>query len=83
MIKFTAVSIVLYLANLFMIRIYFKRSYANVRYVLNVEKSWEKIWYSITVLWLVLNILCVAGTAIKLIFMYLQEERKNDLSQMR
>ena len=67
MIKFTAVSIVLYLANLFMIRIYFKRSYANVRYVLNVEKS----WYSISVLWLVLYILCVAGTAIKLIFMYL------------
>lgn len=26
---------------------------------------------TITALWLVLNILCVAGTAIKLIFMYL------------
>lgn len=67
MIKFTAVSIVLYLANLFMIRIHFKRPSVNVRYALNAEK----IWYSITALWLVLNILCVAGTAIKLIFMYL------------
>lgn len=71
MIKFTAVSIVLYLANLFMIRIHFKRPSTNVRYALGVEKSWEKIWYSITALWLVQNILCVAGTAIKLIFMYL------------
>ena len=43
MIKFTAVSIVLYLVNLFMIRIHFKRPSANVRYALNVEKSWEKI----------------------------------------
>lgn len=67
MIKFTTVSIVLYLVNLFMIRIHFKRPSANVRYALNVEK----IWYTITALWLVLNILCVAGTAIKLIFMYL------------
>lgn len=80
MIKFTAVSIVLYLVNLFMIRIHFKRPSANVRYVLNVEKGAEKIWYSITALWLVLNILCVAVTAIKLIFMYLQEDKKDDLS---
>lgn len=71
MIKFTAVSIVLYLANLFMIRIHFKRPSVNVRYALNVENGAEKIWYTITALWLVLNILCVAGTAIKLIFMYL------------
>lgn len=71
MIKFTALSIVLYLVNLFMIRIHFKRPSANVRYALNVEKGAEKIWYTITALWLVLNILCVAGTAIKLIFMYL------------
>lgn len=67
MIKFTAVSIVLYLVNLFMIKVHFKSPSANVRYVLDVEK----IWYSITALWLVLNILCVAVTAIKLIFMYL------------
>lgn len=50
MIKFTAVSIVLYLVNLFMIRIHFKRPSANVRYVLNVEKGAEKIWYTITAL---------------------------------
>lgn len=67
MIKFTAVSIVLYLVNLFMIKVHFKSPSANVRYTLDVEKS----WYSITALWLVLNILCVAVTAIKLIFMYL------------
>ena len=71
MIKFTAVSIVLYLVNLFMIRIHLKRPSANVRYALNVEKGAEKIWYTITALWLVFNILCVAGTAIKLIYMYL------------
>lgn len=71
MIKFTAVSIVLYLVNLFMIRIHLKRPSASVRYALNVEKGAEKIWYTITALWFVLNILCVAGTAIKLIFMYL------------
>ena len=75
MIKFTAVSIVLYLVNLFMIKVHFRSPSANVRYALDVEKSWEKswekIWYSITALWLVLNILCVAVTAIKLIFMYL------------
>ena len=71
MTKFTAVSIVLYLVNLFMIKVHFKSPSANVRYALDVEKSWEKIWYSITALWLVLNILCVAVTAIKLIFMYL------------
>ena len=69
--KFTAVSIVLYLVNLFMIKVHFKSPSANVRYALDVEKSYEKIWYSITALWLVLNILCVSGTAIKLIFMYL------------
>ena len=57
MIKFTAVSIVLYLTNLFMINVHFKRPSANVRYALNVEKRWEKIWYSIKDLWLVLNIL--------------------------
>lgn len=71
MIKFTAVSIVLYLVNLFMLAVHFKSPSANVRYTLNVEKGWEKIWYAITALWLVLNILCVALTAIKLIFMYL------------
>ena len=59
------------LVNLFMIKVHFKSPSANVRYALDVEKSWEKIWYSITALWLVLNILCVAVTAIKLIFMYL------------
>ena len=41
------------------------------RNTLNVEKGAEKIWYTITALWFVLNILCVAVTAIKLIFMYL------------
>lgn len=71
MIKFTATSIVLYLVNLFMIRIHFKSPSAKVRYTLNVEKGAEKIWYTITALWFVLNILCVAVTVIKLIFMYL------------
>lgn len=37
MIKFTAVSIVLYLVNLFMIKVHFKSPSANVRYALDVE----------------------------------------------
>lgn len=72
MIKFTAVSIVLYLVNLLMIRIHVNGSAgAKVRLALDLYKGGEKVWYVITGWWFLLNILCVAGTAIKLIFMYL------------
>lgn len=72
MIKFTAVSIVLYLTNLLMIKIYVNGSVgAKARLALDVYKGTEKAWYVVTGWWFLLNILLVAASAIKLIFMYL------------
>ena len=72
MFKFTAVSIVLYLANMFILKLYVccsKRAAFRLRH--EIYKGKEKIWYAISVLWTILNVILVAVCAIKLIFMYL------------
>lgn len=72
MIKFTAVSIVLYLVNLFIIKIHVNGSAgAKARLALDLYKGAEKAWYVVTGWWFLLNILFIAASAIKLIFMYL------------
>ena len=72
MFKFTAVSIVLYLVNWFVLKLYLRCSNgATVRLALDTYKRSEKVWYVITGWWFLLNILCIAACAIKLIFMYL------------
>lgn len=72
MIKFTATSIVLYLVNMFILKLYVrcsKRAAFRLRYDLYEGK--EKIWYVSSGWWMILNIIFVAVCTIKLIFMYL------------
>ena len=72
MIKFTAVSVVLYLANMLILKLYVRYSKgAAFRLRYDLYKGKEKIWYAISGLWSILNIIFVAVCAIKLIFMYL------------
>ena len=72
MIKFTAVSIVLYLVNMFILKLYVRcLKGAAFRLKYDLYKGKEKIWYVISGWWMILNIIFVAVCAIKLIFMYL------------
>ena len=72
MIKFTAISIVLYLVNVFILKLYVQCSIGaafRLKYKLYTKK--EDIWYSISSLWTILNIILVPVCAIELIIMYL------------
>lgn len=72
MIKFTLVSIVLYLVDFILTKIYLtSRPGAKIRFEIGVFKGVEKVWYVATGWWFLLNVLLIAASAIKLIFMYL------------
>ena len=72
MFKFTAVSVVLYLLDMFILKLYVRCSKgAAFRLRYDLCKRKEKIWYTISGLWILLNVILVAVCAIKLIFMYL------------
>lgn len=72
MFKFTAVSVVLYLVDIFILNLYIWCSNgAAFRLKYNLYEGSEKIWYTISGWWVILNIILVAICVIKLIFMYL------------
>ena len=72
MFKFTAVSVVLYLVNMYILKLYIRGSKGAVfRLKYALCNKTEDIWYIISGLWTMINIILVAVCAIKLIFMYL------------
>ena len=72
MFKFTAVSVVLYLVNMCILKLYIRGSKgAAFRLRYDLYKGKEKIWYVSSGWWMILNIIFVAVCTIKLIFMYL------------
>lgn len=72
MIKFTAVSIVLYLLDMFLVKLYLGCSEgASFRLALNELKRGEKVWFCISGWWAPLNVILITVCIIRLIFMYL------------
>lgn len=72
MIKFTAVSVVLWLVDMFILKMYIRCSNgAAFRLAYNLSEGKEAIWFGITGWWKILNGILIGVSAIKLIFMYL------------
>lgn len=72
MIKFTAVSVVLYLLDMFLVKLYLGCSEgASFRLALNELEKGEKVWFCIAGWWAPFNVILVTVCIIRLIFMYL------------
>lgn len=72
MIKFTAVSVVLYLLDMFLVKLYLICSEgASFRLTLNELRKGEKVWFCVSGCWKLLNVVLVTICIIRLIFMYL------------
>ena len=72
MIKFTAISVVLYLLNVFLVKLYLICSEgASFRLTLNELERGEKVWFCISGWWKPLNAVLITVCILRLIFMYL------------